>query len=56
MKHVKTMSKPGLPATASILNWFWPIGNQKKGAANGDLAAYIAALFATNGSIDPEDI
>jgi hypothetical protein len=56
MKHMKTMSKPGVPASASILQWFWPIGNQKKGPGNAYLAAYIDQLFFSNGSIDPEDI
>lgn len=52
MKHVRKISK-STPATAWWWGWFTAAGELK---GSGAKSAYVNALFATLGTLDPRDL
>ena len=52
MKHVRKISKV-TPVSAYWFGWFTSFGELKAGGAK---AAYVNALFATLGTLDPRDV
>ena len=52
MKHVRKISKTA-PVSAWWFGWFTSAGELK---ASGAKAAYVNALWATLGTLDPRDV
>ena len=52
MKHVRKISKAA-PVSAWWFGWFTALGELQ---TSGAKAAYVNALFATLGALDPRDV
>ena len=55
MKHVRRVTK-NMPTKAYWWQWFGKSGTLKTGGASSLLAAYINALWFTDGTLDPRDV
>jgi hypothetical protein len=57
MKHVKKVSKVASPSRAFVWDWFVNIkGGFTPGLINTAKAGYANALWASDDSLDPEDV